>query len=437
MADVASPFRALQQEVTVLRQRVAALEATRTAQELRTPALQEAQELAEQVIETIRDPLLILQPDLRVQAANPAFYQLFQVQPTDTLGRRIYDVGHGQWAIPELQTLLEDLLLRQTVFNDYKVSHTFAQLGPRTMLLNARRVDHLQRILLAIEDITSRTHAETLLRAHAAWLGTQVTDQAAALQQALAHLTRESAARQALEREAQRSQHFALLGRLAAGLSHEIRNPLGALVLHVDLLEEELRQPSTNSADEVAQALTEIKTNVARLEDRVQDYLSLLRVGHLERTPQDLGAALHTWAQEWQAWAAARGMTLQVEGGVALGQVPFHRHTLHRALRNLVQNALEAMGPGGTVTLVGQPTAYRVQLHVRDTGVGIPATQLAAIFEPLYTTKPGGTGLGLYMVHEIVAAHAGQVTVESVEGQGTTVTVTLPRAAAPTRTPAG
>jgi len=159
-----------------------------------------------------------------------------------------------------LRTLLEDILPRSTVFNDYEVSHTFAQLGPRTMLLNARRVNHLQRILLAIEDITSREHAETLLRAHAALLGTQVEEQTAALQQALAHLTRESAARQALEREAQRVQHFALLGRLVAGMSHEIRNPLGAIVLHVDLLEEELRQLSADSADEVAQALAEIKT---------------------------------------------------------------------------------------------------------------------------------------------------------------------------------
>jgi len=437
MADAASPTSPLQQEMAVLRQRVAALEAARTAQESRTQALQDAQELAEKVLATIRDPLLILQPDLRVHAANPAFYQLFQVQPADTLGRCIYDVGNGQWAIPALRTLLEDILPRHTVFNDYEVSHPFAQLGPRTMLLNARRVDHLQLILLAIEDITSRKHAETLLRAHAALLGTQVEDQTAALQQALAHLRREIAERQHLEREAQRAQHFALLGRLAAGMSHEIRNPLGALVLHVDLLEEELRQPSPNSADEVAQALTEIKTNLARLDDLVQAYLSLIRVGHMERTPQDLGMALHTWAREWQALAAAHGMTLQVEGEVALGQVPFHHHTLHRALRNLVQNALDAMGPGGTVTLGGQPTATQVQLHVRDTGVGIPTRQLATIFEPLYTTKPGGTGLGLYIVHEIVAAHAGQVTVESVEGQGTTVTVTLPRATAPTRTPAG
>ena len=426
MADAASPASPLQQEVAVLRQRVADLEAERYAIAPLTQALHEAKDLAEKVIETIRDPLLILAPSLSVQAANPAFYQLFQAHPADTLGRRIYDLGNGQWAIPELRTLLEDILSRQTVFNDFEVNHTFEQLGPRTMLLNARRVDHLQLILLSIEDITSRKHAETLLRAHAALLGMQVADQTAALQQALAHLTREIAARQALEREAQRVQHFALLGRLAAGVSHEIRNPLGAIVLHVDLLEEELRQPSVNSAAAVAQALAEIKTQLARLEDLVQDYLSLVRVGHMERTPQDLEVALHTWAREWQTLAAARGMTFQVEGVAALGQVAFHAHTVHRALLNLVQNALDAMEPGGTVTLAGQHMGTYVQLQVRDTGVGIPAARHATIFEPLYTTKPGGTGLGLYIVREIAAAHHGQVTLESIEGQGTTFTLTLP-----------
>jgi len=426
MADTASPSSPLHQELAALRQRVADLEAERYAIAPLTQALHEAKDLAEKVIETIRDPLLILAPNLSVQAANPAFYQLFQVHPVDTLGRRIYDLGNGQWAIPELRTLLEDILSRQTVFNDFEVSHDFAQIGPRTMLLNAQRVDHLQLILLSIEDITSRKHAETLLRAHAALLGMQVADQTAALQQALAHLTREIAARQALEREAQRVQHFALLGRLAAGVSHEIRNPLGAIVLHVDLLEEELRQPSVNSAAAVAQALAEIKTQLARLEDLVQDYLSLVRVRHMERTPQDLEAALHTWAREWQTLAAARGMTFQVEGVAALGQVAFHAHTVHRALLNLVQNALDAMEPGGTVTLAGQHMGTYVQLQVRDTGVGIPAARRATIFEPLYTTKPGGTGLGLYIVREIVAAHHGQITLESIEGQGTTFTLSLP-----------
>ena len=96
---------------------------------------------------------------------------------------------------------------------------------------------------------------------------------------------------------------------------------------------------------------------------------------------------------------------------------------------NLVQNALDAMPQGGSLTLVGQGTATQVQVQVQDTGSGIPAARLAQIFAPLYTTKPGGTGLGLYIVREIVAAHGGQLTVQSVEGHGSTFTLTLPQPA--------
>jgi signal transduction histidine kinase len=197
----------------------------------------------------------------------------------------------------------------------------------------------------------------------------------------------------------------------------------------MDLLEEELRQPSPDGTAELAQTLAEMRAQLARLEDLVQDHLSLVHLRQLVRTPQDLGAALQDWAAAWQDLGAARGVTLQVEGVATLGQVAFHHTTLHRALLNLVQNALDAMGPGGILTIRGQATATHVQLHVQDTGVGIPAAQRARIFEPLYTTKPGGSGLGLYIVHEIVTAHAGQVTVESGEGQGTTITLTLPRPA--------
>jgi signal transduction histidine kinase len=164
------------------------------------------------------------------------------------------------------------------------------------------------------------------------------------------------------------------------------------------------------------------------LEDLVQDYLSLVRVGALQLTTEDLGAALQEWTPEFHALAAPRGVSLQIEGLTAVGFVAFHAATLRRAVLNLVQNALEAMPQGGTLTLTGGSTPTHVQLQVRDTGSGIPAAQHTKIFEPLYTTKPGGTGLGLYIVQEIVAAHGGQATVESVEGQGTTFTVTLPRA---------
>jgi signal transduction histidine kinase len=133
---------------------------------------------------------------------------------------------------------------------------------------------------------------------------------------------------------------------------------------------------------------------------------------------------------ELQAQAAAKGVTLQLKGLEQLGQVLFHASTLRRVVLNLVQNALDAVAKGGMVSIIGQSTATQVQLQVRDTGSGIAAERLERIFEPLYTTKPGGTGLGLYIVREIVAAHAGQITVKSVEGQGTTFTITLPRALA-------
>jgi signal transduction histidine kinase len=107
-----------------------------------------------------------------------------------------------------------------------------------------------------------------------------------------------------------------------------------------------------------------------------------------------------------------------------------HASTLRRAALNLVQNALEAMPQGGTLTLTGARTADAVQLQIQDTGHGMPADTLPHIFEPLYTTKPGGTGLGLYLVQEILTAHRGHVTVASVEGQGTTVTLMLPVALA-------
>ena len=228
------------------------------------------------------------------------------------------------------------------------------------------------------------------------------------------------------QRDAQRAQHFAMLGRLAAGVSHELRNPLGAMALHLDLLEEELHERAPESVAQVADVLAEIKTQMARVDDLLQDYLSLVRVSTIERTPQDLGDAVQAWAGEWQHLAMAQGVTLRLEGVQHLGMLAVHPSTLRRALLNLVQNALDAMPQGGLLTIRGQRTATLVQLQVQDTGSGVAAATLAQIFEPLYTTKPGGTGLGLYLVQEIVTAHGGQITVESVEGQGTTFTLTLP-----------
>jgi signal transduction histidine kinase len=123
--------------------------------------------------------------------------------------------------------------------------------------------------------------------------------------------------------------------------------------------------------------------------------------------------------------AAPRGVTVVLEGLTTLGQAVFHESTLRRAVLNLVQNALEAMPQGGTLTVAGECTPTQVQLQVRDTGSGIPAEHISQLFEPFYTTKQEGTGLGLYIVREFITAHGGQIVVQSAEGQGTTFTLTL------------
>ena len=177
----------------------------------------------------------------------------------------------------------------------------------------------------------------------------------------------------------------------------------------------------------MAEALAEIKTNLARLDDLVQDYLTLVRVGSIQRTPEDLGGAVQAWGAEFQTLAAPRACGCTWRASPTWGPWP-HVATLRCAVLNLVQNALEAMPQGGMLTLTGRRTPTHVVLQIRDTGSGIASAHRAKIFEPLYTSKPGGTGLGLYIVQEIVAAHGGEVTVESAEGQGTTVTLTLPLA---------
>ena len=118
---------------------------------------------AEAIIEAV-PPLLVLDNKLRVQTANASFCRCFKISPRQTLNRRIYELGNGQWNIPRLRTLLEEVLPQKSVFKDFEVTHKFESIGLRTMLLSGRQVDHLQRILLFIEDITERRKARLSLR---------------------------------------------------------------------------------------------------------------------------------------------------------------------------------------------------------------------------------------------------------------------------------
>jgi PAS domain-containing protein len=116
--------------------------------------LEGQKEYAEKLSDSVREAMIVLGWDLRVKHANKTFYELFQARPEETEGQMIYDLGNRQWDIPRLRQLLEDILPNEWSFDDYEVDHVFDTIGRRTMLLNARRLDHLNLILLAIRDVT-------------------------------------------------------------------------------------------------------------------------------------------------------------------------------------------------------------------------------------------------------------------------------------------
>ena len=121
---------------------------------------------AQNIVDTVREPLLILDATLRVRSANRAFYQTFHVSPEETEGRLIYELGNGQWDIPDLRTLLEDIVPKSSVFDDFELEHTFPAIGRRVMLLNARKLQaghHGELLVLAMGDVTERKQAEEAL----------------------------------------------------------------------------------------------------------------------------------------------------------------------------------------------------------------------------------------------------------------------------------
>ena len=138
---------------------------------MREALVEDIQDYALNIVDTVREPLLIMDTTLRVRSANRAFYQTFHVSPEETVNRLIYELGNGQWDIPALRTLLEDIVPKSSVFNDFELEHTFPVIGRRVMLLNARKLQagrHGELLVLAMEDVTARKRAEEeLLKAGA------------------------------------------------------------------------------------------------------------------------------------------------------------------------------------------------------------------------------------------------------------------------------
>jgi signal transduction histidine kinase len=231
---------------------------------------------------------------------------------------------------------------------------------------------------------------------------------------------------QRLEQMTWQVQRSALLGDISGKIVHEIRNPLNAIFLHADVVQGELQCPTLDSRTQMLESLTDIRMEVRRLYDIMQDYLALARLAVVQYEPEDIGNFLRECGRVMQEQARARGVMLHLQGLARLGPVSLHKGTLQHAFVNLLQRALDATPQGGTVTLLGRRTASHSIVEIRDTGSAISEERLEILFEPLYSMNSEWTGLELYVVREIVVAHRGTIDIQSTPGQGTTCTVTLP-----------
>jgi signal transduction histidine kinase len=225
----------------------------------------------------------------------------------------------------------------------------------------------------------------------------------------------------AIEEQLRRSEKLSTLGEMAAVLAHEIRNPLGSIRGTAEILRDDYR-PGDPKHEFIEIQIKETE----RLNHVVEDFLRMARQKPVELRDCSIREELETIVTLVAKDAHDRGITLHLEQNTGQAIVRGDGEKLRQAFLNIVINALQATPAGGTVSIVCRPGDACLEICFIDSGSGIEAADLAKIFEPFYTTKPDGTGLGLAVTRKIVEGHGGTLCIESTPGSGTTVTVKLP-----------
>ena len=229
------------------------------------------------------------------------------------------------------------------------------------------------------------------------------------------------------ERHMWQVEKMSALGRLASSVAHEVRNPLGAIDIQLQLLQEDLAKTQGELITKALRRLEIARTEMRRLNGIVQNFLRFSRPPtlHLQRTsPNDMLRHIRDLVAPE---ARERGIHLHCELDAALPEIEIDENQLGQSLLNILINAFQAIDDGGQVHFCTRAENDEILIDISDDGRGIPTGDLERIFEFYYTTKDEGTGLGLSIAQRIVHQHGGSLLVESEEGAGTSVCIRLPR----------
>ena len=360
----------------------------------------EVHEYTLSIVSTVREPLLVIDADLRVQSASRSFYENFRVTPEGTENRMLYDLGNRQWDIPALRRLLEEILPQENQVNDFSVEHVFEHIGKKTMLLNARRLiratDQTPMILLAIEDITERSRLEDELRQIAAAMS---------------------------EADRRKNEFLALL-------AHELRNPLAPIRSAVQLMQ------LTNDPEANKTATGIVERQVDQMVRLVDDLLDVSRIsrGKIELRKQriDLTSVVKQAIEDTRPLVKSMGHELTVTLPPEPVYLNADRTRLVQVLGNLLNNACKFTDMGGRISLTVEVVDGEAVITIRDNGIGIAAEQLPSIFEMFVQADTSmersvsGLGIGLALVKNMLEKHGGTVGVQSHGlGRGSTFVVRM------------
>ncbi len=356
-----------------------------------------AEQLLLDIIDTIREPLLVLDPEFRITQANRAFFRIFRVEREDTIGQVLFTLGDGQWDIAPLRELLRDKLAVEPRLDDFEVDHVFPGIGRKIMLLNARLVAHGPNtpriILLAIEDITTRRFTELRLE----------------------------------EQRAELQRSNAALDEFASVASHDLQEPLRKILT----FGERLSVVAAIDGD-ARKHLERMLDAAARMRKLIADLLMYSQVS--TRAQQFMPTDLAGIAREV---IADLEMAIAVENGmVEVGELPVidaDPLQMRQLLQNLIGNALKYRRKDETpvVRLNSSRVGNRYwKITVADNGIGFNdqyAEKIFKMFERLHgKTEYKGSGIGLAICRKIVERHGGTIAAVGGVGKGATFTITLP-----------
>ena len=369
-------------------------------------AVQEAREYAESIVETVREPLVVLDTNLRVISVNHSFYQTFKVTPEDTKGRLIYDLGNRQWNISKLRVLLEEIIPRDNQFQNFEVDHEFPTIGRKIMLLNARQIYSrgigVHMILLAIEDITERKRAE---------------DEIKKLNEDLKH--------RAFELEAAYKE----LETFSYSISHDLRTPL----VVIGGFSRVLLEKYSNHLDAKGQRfLSIIHSDAHKMLQLIDDLLTFSRSERqqMEQSDIDMGELAKAVFEELKSSVPEQTLRLDIKTlPPALGD----QSMIRQVFVNLLSNAIKFTRPKGAgVIQIGCRVKENQNIYcVKDNGVGFDmryVDELFGVFQRRHNVEEfEGTGIGLAIVQRIIQRHGGQVWAEGEVNKGAAFYFTLPR----------